>query len=438
MKNLLVSFICLTSFFLNSQTWGPATPFPGASGVFDPNSNGVHTKINSLCEYSNELYVGGNFTSIGGIVAHCIARWNGTNWNSLGAGNFLQNTILSDIIVYNGSLYFTADKLYKWDGSTIQEFTYFDTNSQTNKSVLGTDLHVYNNELYIVSDIVGGAGGIMKYNGTNFTVIQENNFGFKINCLDVLNNSIYVGTSEGLFKYEAGNWIDCNGITTSTPIVYDIEPYNNEIYVLGYFNSIGGLTVNNFAKNNGSSWSNVILPGNNYPYTYPIGSNWNLGTNHLKVMNNELYFAHTFYPNFNLSPLVKFNGNQWTQLALNHTNGGGCSIIYNNELFCGGNFNTIDGITMVDHLAKLQGSASTEDKQNLQIQISPNPTKDIISIKVGNIKDQSFYIFDQMGRELFKGKLTGTETEVNLSALSKGMYTLKIEGNYQPAQIVKE
>jgi hypothetical protein len=43
-----------------------------------------------------------------------------------------------------------------------------------------------------------------------------------------------------------------------------------------------------------------------------------------------------------------------------------------------------------------------------------------------------------MGREVFKGKLTGTETEVNLSSLSKGIYTLKIEGNYQPAQIVKE
>jgi hypothetical protein len=52
--------------------------------------------------------------------------------------------------------------------------------------------------------------------------------------------------------------------------------------------------------------------------------------------------------------------------------------------------------------------------------------------------NQSFHIFDQMGREVFKGKLTGAETEVNLSMLSKGIYTLKIEGNYQPAQIVKE
>jgi hypothetical protein len=52
--------------------------------------------------------------------------------------------------------------------------------------------------------------------------------------------------------------------------------------------------------------------------------------------------------------------------------------------------------------------------------------------------NQNFKIFDQMGREVISGKLNGISTEVNLSSLSKGMYTLKIEGNYQPAQIVKE
>ena len=52
--------------------------------------------------------------------------------------------------------------------------------------------------------------------------------------------------------------------------------------------------------------------------------------------------------------------------------------------------------------------------------------------------NQNFTIFDQMGREVINDKLNGISTEVNLSILSKGVYTLKIEGNYQPAQIVKE
>lgn len=438
MKNLLVSFICLTSFFLNSQIWGPATPFPGASGYINDCTNNNQTFINAMCVFNNELFVGGNFSAIGGIVANGIAKWNGNSWSSVGAGNFL-NSCVSDIIVYNSNLYFTADKLYKWDGTSIQEFTYLNS-AQNTVPVYGQDLHVFNGELYIST----GSSTLIKYNGSSFTQLVLNSSAVTVGslrCIDDYNNTLYIGTTKGLFKNQNGNWIDCNGITTVTPEVYDIETYNNELYVLGYFSSIGGLSVNNFAKYNGSTWSNIILPENNYPSAYLL-SGWNLGTNHLKTMNNELYFAHTFATNqqqtFIASPLIKFNGSQWSQISQNSSLGGGCSIIYNNELYCGGKFYVFSGGVTIDYLAKLQGSASIDEKQNLQIQISPNPTKDFVSIKVEKNMNQSFQIFDQMGREVFKGKLIGQETEVNLSSLAKGIYTLKIEGNYQPAQIVKE
>jgi uncharacterized repeat protein (TIGR01451 family) len=70
--------------------------------------------------------------------------------------------------------------------------------------------------------------------------------------------------------------------------------------------------------------------------------------------------------------------------------------------------------------------------------VYPNPTSNNITIQGKEGMNQNFKIFDQMGRIVISGKLNGINTEVNLSTLSKGMYTLKIEGNYQPAQIVKE
>jgi uncharacterized repeat protein (TIGR01451 family) len=81
--------------------------------------------------------------------------------------------------------------------------------------------------------------------------------------------------------------------------------------------------------------------------------------------------------------------------------------------------------------------------ENLNIEIGniliyPNPTANSLTIKGENILNQSFAFYDQMGREVFKGKLNGISTEVNLSNLTRGVYTLKIEGNYKPAQIVKE
>jgi hypothetical protein len=96
---------------------------------------------------------------------------------------------------------------------------------------------------------------------------------------------------------------------------------------------------------------------------------------------------------------------------------------------------TTDRYSLDCDVAQLAGIESLVE---IQINIFPNPTSHSITIKTEKNMNQSFSIFDQMGREVFKGKLIGTETEVNLSSLSKGIYTLKIDGNYKPSQIVKE
>jgi uncharacterized repeat protein (TIGR01451 family) len=70
--------------------------------------------------------------------------------------------------------------------------------------------------------------------------------------------------------------------------------------------------------------------------------------------------------------------------------------------------------------------------------VYPNPTTNNITIKGKEIMTQNFKVYDQMGREVLNGKLNGISTEVNLSKLSDGIYTLKIEGNYKTAQIVKQ
>jgi hypothetical protein len=439
MKKIFSVIFFSLSIIVKAQVWGPATPFPQASGGMINN----YTVVNSLCEFNNELYVGGNFTSIGGIVAHCIARWNGNSWNSLGAGNFLQNTILTDIIIYNGSLYFTADKLYKWDGLTIQDFTYFNSSYQTMKPVLGSDLHVYNNQLYIVS----GYGGLLKYDGNNFIEIPDNNQIGLINCVDNFNNSIYVGSSQGLFKYDSGSWINCNGVTTITPEIIDMENFNNELYVLGP-SSIGGLAVNGFAKYNGATWSNISLPEGYFPIMNTVINNYY--TNHLKVINNELFLAFKFgtaqQATFNPSPVLKFNGNQWLGIASNYSQSGGgeCVEKYNGSLFCGGDFGYFNNFPLNDSpieigfLAKLQGAVSIEESQNQQIQITPNPTSDKISIRItDNLLNQYYKVTDQFGRIVLESCFEFQENQIDLSRLESGMYYLKIEGKEETFKILK-
>jgi hypothetical protein len=445
MKKLLVSFICLTSFFLNSQTWGPATPFPGPSGGTGGNTEPL--AIHCLLNFNNNLYVGGNFSQIVGIVAYGIAKWDGINWSTFSQSSTVSNVV--DMIEFNGSLFFSGNKFYKWDGNTTQEFSYFNTTYQTNKIVQSTDLHVYNNELYMIAN---NPEIILKFDGQSFTEINiDNNIG-NLLSLDHFNNQLYVSTSNGLFKYINSTWQNCSGITVSDPKIYDIEVYNNELYAIGNFNSIGGITVNNIAKYNGNNWINITMPEGYWPAIFPVTGTHNI----LNVINGNLFVAAEFATmqafTINPSPVYKFDGNSWIRVGLNNhcSYGGGFSgkatELFNGELYCGGSFFSFsDNINcqnsyLIERLAKLNPNAAIiEDLgSETRFEIYPNPTSHSITIKGETNMNQSFQIFDQMGREVISGKLNGISTEVNLSTLSKGMYTLKIEGNYQPAQIVKE
>jgi len=66
-----------------------------------------------ICIDSNNLYVGGTFSKIGGIEANNIAMWNGTSWQILGEGLDIGNLhpklhmtlAVSSLAIYKGYLY---------------------------------------------------------------------------------------------------------------------------------------------------------------------------------------------------------------------------------------------------------------------------------------------------------------------------------------------
>ena len=72
------------------------------------------------------------------------------------------------------------------------------------------------------------------------------------------------------------------------------------------------------------------------------------------------------------------------------------------------------------------------------INVYPNPTANLITIQSENIMNNKFKISDQKGRAVLMGRLKVNNTEVSLETLSKGIYTIQVEGNYKPVVIVKE
>jgi uncharacterized repeat protein (TIGR01451 family) len=73
-----------------------------------------------------------------------------------------------------------------------------------------------------------------------------------------------------------------------------------------------------------------------------------------------------------------------------------------------------------------------------EIFMYPNPTTNLITIQSESVLNNKFKIYDQQGREVMNGKLTGKNTEVSLGTLSRGTYTIQVDGNYKPAVIIKQ
>lgn len=187
-----------------------------------------------------QLYVGGSFTSAGGITANDIARWNGSEWSALsgpnGTGtNGIVYTIAefddgSGPAIYIGGQFtsvggITANNIAKWNGIEWEALA----TPQGN----GTNAIVYDLMSYDDGDgmslFVGGgfttAGGtaaksIAKWNGSNWQPLPSGDF----------NGSVYV-----FEQHDDGNGTD--------------------LYAGGFFTSVGGLTVNRVARWNGSAWS---------------------------------------------------------------------------------------------------------------------------------------------------------------------------------------
>ena len=84
------------------------------------------------------------------------------------------------------------------------------------------------------------------------------------------------------------------------------------------------------------------------------------------------------------------------------------------------------------------GQSSVLENEIVNYQIHPNPTTNLITIQAEKSLNNTFMIFDQQGRQVIKGELSGKETKLSLENLSKGTYSIQIEGNFKPRVVVKQ
>lgn len=100
--------------------------YNSSSGVYTPLGTGIdNNNVYALALFSGQLYVGGSFTSIGSITVNRIARWSGSNWNTVSSGTNADVKALyvkGSTLVVGGAFFNVGNAIAGWNGSSFSTY----------------------------------------------------------------------------------------------------------------------------------------------------------------------------------------------------------------------------------------------------------------------------------------------------------------------------
>jgi trimeric autotransporter adhesin len=243
-------------------------------------NNSISMTFNAAAEFNGELYVGGSFGNSPAFnTLSYIARWNGRQWNSVGAGQWNPSSRIYDLAVHENRLYATgifttaagvaANNIASWDGQQWQALG-------SGLSGSGYSLVSYGGDLYVGGNFSAAGGvaakGVARWDGAAWHAVGA-----------------------GLEK-------DPNSAQGGAVTTLVVTPHG--LYAGGGFGRSGAQEVYTLALWNGSQWSAVIpdLRG------LILAMDWH---------NGALYFGGVLsigQPS-SAAIMVRWDGAQWQSLA---------------------------------------------------------------------------------------------------------------------------
>lgn len=211
------------------------------------------------------VYAGGRFNhigGIGGIAAINIAKWNGTNWSSLGdANNIVWVLAANGNDVYAGGVFTqiggnNIHRIAKWNGSTWSDLD----GGASDGAVLaiafsGTNVYA-GGSFSSMGNGVSKPTFFAKWNGISWSSMGT--FNGMIRAVAVNGSDIYVGgdftTISGthcIAKWDGASWsaLGTEVLGGGAPIPYAISSRGSDVYAGGQFSEIVGIpNTGHFAR----------------------------------------------------------------------------------------------------------------------------------------------------------------------------------------------
>ncbi|OAS14275.1 S-layer homology domain-containing protein [Paenibacillus oryzisoli] len=352
MKSILVIAIVLQLFGLTGNQSAQASSIWSSLGT---GLSGTYAR--TMAVSGTDLYVGGSFTTAGGTPASHIAKWDGSQWSSLGTGlnSYVFAIAASGADVYAGGIFSTAGgtpvgSIAKWNGSNWSNLGTGTNGSVYAIAVSGTDVYAAGN-----FSTAGGvpATNIAKWNGTSWSSLGTG-----------LNNTVYALAVSGSNVYAAGSFSTAGGTAAVRIAKWDGTSWSSlgaglngdafalalsgtDVYVGGNFTTAGGSSANRLAKWNGSTWSS-------------LGTGLDNTVSAIAVSGNNIYAGGGFTTagGGSANRIAKWDGSSWSSLGSGVNNSVNAITVWESAIYTGGFFTTAGGNT-ADLIAKWGDSAPT-------------------------------------------------------------------------------
>ncbi len=395
------------------------------------------------------LYILGQFQFIDGIPTNGIVKFDGNTWDSVGTR--FQLYPISTMLENENKLYVGGGGLAIWNGL---EWSIVPSNGLI-RSLYPYQGHLLVGGLYSTIGVdslsslaaFDGQGWHDAFGTQDFFRGKQN----AVSSFQEYNNELYIagnidnlGTMKEIMKWDGNSWTDVGGGIGGGGMCHinDLEVYQGELFVGGYFNEADGSPGNNIARWNGVRWSNV-------------GEGLGQGqVFKLYTFEGRLYASGQFQTAGGVPAtfIAFWDGTGWCSFGGSIDNVITGMAAYQGDLYVAGGFWTMNADS-IRGIAKWIGGNYVDtcvytpmglqaSQLNSLYMIAPNPTNSSFTMTLpANISTCTLKIDDITGREVAASRTyRAGDPPVDVTHVSDGLYfvEVRVKDRVEVIKLVKE